>query len=147
MPVAAGILVSGLHVDYLLLLWIRIASVVGVVVALRLTVCHGYRGVSLVAAVGVADTCLGVEEVEVVMHVEHLVHVSVVLPQELVVLSVGGIAHVAVLQVGEHVPVVEECVGCLHEHAVVVLLGVGIIIVVFSVASQILLLQRLVGDV
>ena len=53
----------------------------------------------------------------------------------------------AVLQVGEYVPVVEECVCCLHECAVVILACVGVVVFVFAVVVEVFVFQCLVLDV
>ena len=148
-PVAAHVLVASLYVYHLLVLRVGIVVVVGVVVTLWLAVCHGYRRISFVSAVGVAYASLRVEEVEVVVDVQLLVHVLAVLLYKAVVEAVGLVFYVAILQVGEHVPVVEEAVSGFQETAVVVLVGVRIVVFVLAVA-KIFLLQRLaanVGDV
>ena len=97
--------------------------------------------------IGVADTGLRVEEVEVVIDVQLLVHILAVLLHEAVVQTVGLVFYITILQVGKHVPVVEEAVGSFQEAAVVVLVGVRVVIFVLAVLSQIFLLQLLAADV
>lgn len=103
----------------------RIVVVVGEVVALRLTVAVSYRSVCLVTILGVADTCLRIEEVVLLVDVQLLVLVcAICLLYETVVDTIGLVLHTAILQVGEDIPVVGKAIRSLDEGAVVVLVSV-----------------------
>ena len=97
-----------------------------------------------------AEACLGVEEVVLLVDVEIMLAVGAVfVVDELVVVAVGGVVHVAVLQVGKHVPLFRDVVGGLHVGVAVELLGVGVIVLVVAVLQQIVSqgLVRHIGEI
>ena len=79
---------------------VRIVEVVGIVVALRLTVAVSYGSVSLMTVLVEADTCLRIEEIEFLVDVQLLILVAAVfLSDKLIVDTVGLVFYTAVLQV------------------------------------------------
>ena len=122
----------------------RIGTVVRKVVALGLAMAHGYRGIGTVATSMPRQTGLRVQEVVLLVDVEALVVVAASLLVEFVVDAVGLVAHVAVLDVGEGVPLVGELVGCLHKDVAVELLCTRTVVFVCRTNK---IAQALVGGI
>ena len=129
MPVVAGILVAQFDVEKVLCIWCRILSVVGKVIALRLTACVCHRQISFVSAIVIADARLGIHEIVAFVDVQYLVCVASIFQCiELIVLSIGFVVHIAILHVGKQIPIVAQMVGCLCEKAVIVLVTVRVVV-------------------
>ena len=115
-----------------------IVAVVGEVVALRLPVAQCHRGKGVVAALVEAEAGLRVQEVILLVYVEHvfLVEPGLRVVDELVVVSVGLVAHVAILHVGKCVPLLVDVERGFHECTSVQFLCVAVVILVVAVFHE-----------
>ena len=73
-----------------------------------------------------AEACLGVKEVVLLVNVQVvlLVEVGIFVVNELVVVSIGFVIHVAILNIGKGIPVIGEVIESLDEDVTVELLGI-----------------------
>ena len=139
-PVLCRIAVAQFEVEQRLSLWGRVRTVVGEVVALRFAMAQCCREEGAVAVLMEANARLGIEEVVLVVNIEVvLLHLTgVLILVELVVVAVGFVAHVAILDVGKHVPAVGDAIKCLDECTGIQLVGIGVVVLIVAVAHQML---------
>ena len=131
-------LIAQLVVQEALGLRCGVVAVVGEVVALGLTMAHGYRSVDAVSVLMERETCLWVQEVVLLVDVEvmFLVEVGLLVIDELVVIAVGIIADVTILHVGKHITMRGDVVESLHEDVAVELLRIGVVVLVVAVLHE-----------
>ena len=107
---------------------------------------HGDGAVDAVTTHRPRETSLGVQEVVLLVDIKELVVKMTVLLIEFVVVAIGLVAHMAVLNVAEHIPLLRQMVGGLHEGTAIELVGVRVVIGIVAV-GQILLAHVAIGDV
>ena len=118
---AAGVFVARLVVVEGLVGWLRRGPVLGEVLAIRLAVCHGERGIGMVTAALVGESRLGVEEGEGAVHID---------VARLVVRARDAVVDAAVLQIGIGAEGVRQPVGGLQERVVIELLAPAAVILI-----------------
>ena len=84
------------------------------------------------------EACLRVQEVVFLVDVETLVVIAVLVVIELIVDTIRLIAHMPILQISEHIPLLGDMIGGLHEHVAVEFVGIRVVVFVVAI-SKILL--------
>ena len=107
---------------------------------------HGDGAIHTVTCQLPGEACLRIQEVVLLVDVQPLVVVAAGVVVELIVDTVRLVAHVTVLQVGKHVPLLRDMVGRLHKHVAVELMSVGVVVGMVAV-DEILLAHDGIGSV